>query len=281
MNTYRILWFFMAIYLSGCASNSPSDRKHYADTLAAQHGWTELELPSAKFILAAYVPIEVNKSEHLTLYFEGDGMAWVSSAQPSLDPTPRNPVALALAVRHPDHAAAYLARPCQYVRDRDAACKQIYWTEKRFAPEVIEASDLAVEALKQRFGAQHLTLVGYSGGGAIAALVSARRHDVIRLVTVAGNLDHLAWTSAKRISPLTGSLNPADFWQPLAGIRQIHLVGEKDQVMEVEFAQSYRARFPAGQQPEIMVIPDFDHHCCWARDWADLASRVIYDRTVR
>lgn len=281
MTTYRILWFFMAIILSACASHSPSDRKHYADALAAQHGWTELELPSGKFILAAYLPTEVNKSDHLTVYFEGDGMAWVSSTQPSLDPTPRNPVALELAVRHPDNAVAYLARPCQYVRDSDAACQQIYWTAQRFAPEVVEASDVAVDALKQRFGARHLTLVGYSGGGAIAALVAARRHDVIRLVTVAGNLDHLAWTSAKRISPLTGSLNPVDFWQSLASIRQIHLVGEKDQVMGVEFAQSYRARFPVGQQPEIMLISEFDHHCCWAKNWYDLADKVIYDRTAR
>jgi hypothetical protein len=268
----------MVIALSACASNSPSDRKEYADLLAAKHGWAELVLPSGKFILAAYLPKAFNKSENLTIYFEGDGMAWISSSQPSLDPTPRSPVALELALRHPDHAVAYLARPCQYLRDRDVACKEAYWTEKRFAPEVVEASDLAVDALKQRFSARHLTFVGYSGGGAIAALVAARRSDVIRLVTVAGNLDHQAWTESKRVSPLTGSLNPADYWQRLVGIRQIHLVGGNDQVMDVVFAESYRARFPVGKQPEIIVKSGFDHRCCWVRDWADLASSVLYDR---
>jgi hypothetical protein len=44
----------------------------------------------------------------------------------------------------------------------------------------------------------------------VASLVAARRHDVVRLVTVAGNLDHLAWTTLHGVSPLTGSLNPAD-----------------------------------------------------------------------
>jgi hypothetical protein len=44
----------------------------------------------------------------------------------------------------------------------------------------------------------------------VAALVAARRTDVDRLVTVAGNLDPTAWAVYQHIQPLTGSLNPAD-----------------------------------------------------------------------
>jgi hypothetical protein len=66
---------------------------------------------------------------------------------------------------------------------------------------VISASNQAVDALKQRYGAQEIVLVGYSGGGAVAALVAARRTDVVRLVTVAGNLDHLAWTHLHSVPP--------------------------------------------------------------------------------
>lgn len=273
MIKYVLLFIF--VLLSGCASNSPEERIHHADALVAQHGWVGEQLPTGTFTLAAYMPAAVRHAEHLTIYFEGDGQAYLSISQPSDDPTPKNPVALTLAVQHPNHAVAYLARPCQYVRTSDMLCQQVYWTEKRFSPEVVVASDHAVEMLKQRFGARYLTLVGYSGGGAVAALIAAQRSDVIGLITVAGNLDHAAWTREHRVSPLIGSINPAEKWRNLAAIPQIHLVGEKDQIMGVEFAQAYRARFPANQQPKVVVIPTFDHSCCWARDWPNLMTGIL------
>ena len=85
-----------------------------------------------------------------------------------------------------------------------------YWTTHRFAPEVIRASDLALDRLKTLFGAQRLVLVGYSGGAAVALLVAARRHDMGQIITVAGNLDHQAWTHYHHVQALSGSLNPVD-----------------------------------------------------------------------
>ena len=38
------------------------------------------------------------KGKPLTIYIEGDGQAWLTRTQPSLNPTPRNPLALKLAV---------------------------------------------------------------------------------------------------------------------------------------------------------------------------------------
>ncbi|GAB2181920.1 hypothetical protein DLREEDagrD3_21430 [Denitratisoma sp. agr-D3] len=51
-----------------------------------------------------------------------------------------------------------------------------------------------------QLGARRLTLVGYSGGA--AALLAARCSDVVRLVTIAGNLDHRAWTRYHHITTL-------------------------------------------------------------------------------
>lgn len=275
MNLYRILLLLLVITLYGCASNSPVDRKQYADSLASNHHWQAQALTSGQFVLAAYVPAIVEPADHLTIYFEGDGQAWLSPSQPSFDPTPRNPVGLELAVRHPNNAVAYLARPCQYLRDIDASCMQAYWTSRRFAPEVIEASNLAVDELKTRFRARKLTLVGYSGGGAVAALVAARRHDVVQLMTLAGNLDHVAWTTEHRIEPLSGSLNPADEWRNLARIRQILYVGEKDTNIDLGVTESYTSRFFATRRPEIIVMPGFDHHCCWVEHWPDLITPYL------
>lgn len=72
-----------------------------------------------------------------------------------------------LALQHAHGVAVYLARPCQYAADADQqGCDVTYWTDRRFATQVIDASTLAIDALKQRYTAEKLILVGYSGGGA-------------------------------------------------------------------------------------------------------------------
>ncbi len=73
----------------------------------------------------------------------------------------------------------------------------------------------ALNQLKKRFKAKSLTVVGYSGGGAIAALLAAERDDIDRLVTVADNLDYRAWTSKNRMKPLKGSLSPVEHMDKL------------------------------------------------------------------
>jgi hypothetical protein len=262
----RLIWVLMLLGITGCVDLSPAIRWQHADQLAEQAGWEKLLIPTDKFILSAYVPKSKATTEILTVYIEGDGLAWLSSSLPSDDPTPRNPVGLELALRHPQGLAAYLARPCQYVED-SKNCRQTYWTGGRFAPEVIEASNQAISILKKRVGADKLVLVGYSGGGAVAALVAARRKDIVQLVTVAGNLDHRAWTSMHHVPALEESLNPADEWQALQQIPQKHFVGAKDEVVSLDVAKSYASRFPLDQRPEIITIPDFNHACCWVEKW--------------
>ncbi len=144
------------------------------------------------------------------------------------------------------------------------SCRQAYWTNQRFASEVIEAMDRAVDILKQRFGALRITLIGYSGGGAIAALLASRRGDVARLITVAGNLDHLAWTAFHRVSPLTGSLNPVDFRTSLGQIPQWHFSGREDRVVPSFLLENF---VEGMSNTRVKIIPEYDHYCCWARDW--------------
>jgi len=236
--------------------------------LTAQAGWKKSSIAADTFNLTAFTPTEFEPSDMLTIYIEGDGLSWLSRSRPSTDPTPRNPIGLRLAMRHPQGLAVYLARPCQYV-DADAArnCKQTYWTNGRFSEAVIASSDQAIDVLKHRFSARKLILVGYSGGGAVAALVAARRSDVVQLVTIAGNLDHQAWTTMHHVQPLDASLNPSEAWQSLTTIPQRHFVGEKDEVVSRAVADSYASKFPQTQSPAIIEIPGFDHACCWVEQW--------------
>ena len=268
---FRLL--LLLLLLTACTSlPTPEDRQSHAEALARHQHWSPVRLDGGRFSLLAYVPEYIRPAEHLSIYIEGDGLAWISASRASTDPTPRNPLALKLALAQPEGNAVYLARPCQYQSSNETVdCPQRYWTEERFAPEVIEASNRAVDQLKVRFGAERLTLVGYSGGAAVAALIAARRADVERLITVAGNLDHRAWTTRHRLAPLTGSLNPAaDAIPALSRIAQWHFVGDQDRIIPPELVQGFAERFPAGKQPRVIEHGEFDHHCCWAEAWPGL-----------
>lgn len=264
-----------ALLAAACVTMpSPESRRAFADQQAQGRGWDSLVIPAGTFEMMSYVPAAFELNEYLTLYIEGDGLAWLNATQPSLDPTPREPVGLALALAHPRGNAAYVARPCQYVGADKLGCEARYWTRDRFAPEVITATCQAIDVLKKRSGATRLTLVGYSGGGAVAALVAARRNDVERLVTVAGNLDHRAWTVHHRVSPLSGSANPVDEAEKLQGIRQWHLVGEQDTIVPPTLVRGFSKRLSATGQETVKVFAGYDHRCCWPDNWPAIWSVI-------
>ncbi len=259
--------------LMGCALPSADVRIEQTRQLASSAGWSEFHLSTGVFDLTGFSPAHYSQqSKLLTIYIEGDGLAWLSRTQVSPDPTPVNPLGLKLALQHPNDAVVYLARPCQLGQARN--CAQQFWTTARFGSEVISAYDQALNQLKQQFHNEYFQLIGYSGGGAIATLVAASRTDVVQLVTVAGNLDHRVWTDYHQVSPLKKSLNPASFYRSLENIPQYHFVGGRDKIVPVAIANSYAERFPQDARPPIIIIPEADHRCCWVRLWPELYSRV-------
>jgi dienelactone hydrolase len=265
------LWLSLFL-LSACVTLPSSEhRDDTAKQLASSHNWQAELIQTAQFDLLSYQPTLHAKENLLTVYIEGDGLAWLTKNTISADPTPINPTGLKLALNHPQGNAVYLARPCQYTDGSEARnCNKHYWTDSRFAEEVTASTNEAINILKTEFSAEQLQLVGYSGGGAIAALIAARRDDVIRLITVAGNLDHQAWTRYHNISPLTGSLNPADYRQPLASIEQVHFVGANDKVTPPFLAKQFVTEFYSQNNVKVIVIPENDHHCCWVEQWHNL-----------
>lgn len=215
-------------------------------------------------------------SDTLVVYLEGDGFAYVRPRQPSVDPTPTDPVALRLALSDPSSATVtWIGRPCQYtLPDHGRNCRTVYWTGSRYAPEVLDSVGNAIDILKQRSGAKKLVLVGYSGGGAVAALLAARRVDVKTLVTVVADLDLGYWTRRDGLTPLSGSLDPVDVAPSLGTLPQTHFTGGQDKTVGTDVVRSFIKHLPAGTPVRLVEIPDYTHTCCWSRDWPSLVKNM-------
>jgi pimeloyl-ACP methyl ester carboxylesterase len=141
---------------------------------------------------------------------------------------------------------------------------------KRFAPEVIDDMDSAVSRLRDMAGAGQVCLVGYSGGAAVAALIAARRNDVISLRTIAGNLDCDAVSEKNKVSPLKGSLNPIDIAGRLKGLPQRHFVAYNDKVVPASAAESFADKAGDERHESITVVKDTTHYSGWEDRWPGL-----------
>jgi hypothetical protein len=211
----------------------------------------------------------------LSVYIEGDGFTSVTLTRLSSDPTPRDPVALRLAAADGAPAVLYLARPCQFPSlTGQRHCDSDYWSVARYAPLVVETMDAAISKVMRRTGKSRVELIGYSGGGVIAALIAARRNDVVRVITIAADLDVTFWTTYHNVSPLTKSLNPADETALLRDVPQIALTGGRDEIVPKVVLDQYVSRFPRDRGPSVLDIPNFTHECCWADDWSILISQA-------
>jgi hypothetical protein len=258
-------FLILCLFAASCGKilQSPVER---AQAIAAAYGWQPVQFQSGGFRLFGFIKIG-GGDKILRVYIEGDGFAWKSPYTVSADPTPRNPMGLRLAVRDQGTNVLYLGRPCQYTGSGDVACDPGYWSVRRYAPEIVSALSSAIDQAKQMVQASSVGLAGFSGGGVIAALLAAQRNDAVWLTTIAANLDHQAWAAHHGVTPLNGSLNPADLAQALQSVPQIHFIGGKDEKVPESVVRSYVSRMTDPGLTEIRIIPEYDHQCCWAEDW--------------
>lgn len=184
------------------------------------------EIKTDIFTLASYQKIQ-NKNEVYKIYIEGDGFAFNHRGMPTKNPTPKSYFVRNLAFKDNNSNIVYLARPCQYILNKNPVCSKRHWTTARFAPEVVRST---AEAIKQIAKNNEVILIGYSGGAQVAGLVAVLNPDikVKKIITIAGNLDHLTWTEFHKLPVLSESLNLDDYKENFLKIPQIHYVGKKD-----------------------------------------------------
>lgn len=257
------------ILLTACA-----DLVANADSIAQPSGLHRTQVKTNPFILTAYTKI-TDKTQPVNVYIEGDGLAWVSVSQPSVDPTPRKALALSMAASDKSSNVIYIARPCQFTSmELDHRCNVDYWTDKRFSEEVISSVNQALNKLLDNNQNAKINLIGYSGGGGVAVLVAARRSDVVSIRTVAGNLDHVELHRINKVSQLSGSLNAIDEAKKVATIPQLHFIGTEDEIVTPAIAQKFQKASGDTKCIHLKMIENATHETGWTEIWPSLLNQL-------
>jgi len=250
-----------------------------AKALAIEHGFQKSIIKTKDFLLMTYTRFQ-KEGFPVSVYIEGDGYAYAGRHRVSPNPTPKNPMGLKLALVDTFQNVIYIARPCQYVPIKDDPnCHQDYWTAKRYASEVMDATNEAINILKHKLGFKQIRLIGYSGGGTVAAILAATRNDVVDLRTVAGNLDIELFARHHEVTPLIGSMNPIDFADTLINIPQIHFVGENDDIITETITNSYLDKLmeydPNLRCVQVQRISGVSHAKGWETVWQIYVDEVV------
>ncbi len=235
----------LSLFCFSCTLHRQTDStdtvRQNIETAQSKQGFIERRIYTNTFSLYALLRPAHAIAHTIHVYIEGDGLAWLTRHRPSKDPTPTKSTTLDLAKHDPsNNAVLYLARPCQYMSsDVMGLCSKKYWTSHRLAPEVIQALNEAIDQIKAEVQAKHVVLIGYSGGGAAAALVASHRSDVIFLGSAAGNLDIHGWTSWHKVSKLTGSQDPMRITHAIQHIPQRHVSSYDDSIVPPQISENF------------------------------------------
>jgi hypothetical protein len=267
-----VRWLAAALVLAlACCSGARQFRLDEATAIGRSGGLQPRLLQARGFNILSF---ERPGREYatLTVYIEGDGRAWLNPWQPSTDPTPTDPIGLRLAAADLASPLLYLARPCQFTTSD--ACDRRLWTNARLSPEIVDLFQQLINDAMRRSNSSRLGLVGYSGGGALAALIAERRRDVAWLVTVAADLDLAEWVRLEDVEPLSGSLDPADSAAAIEKLPQVHFVGGNDPVVPPAVVKAFARHMSTPNAARVIVEPGFDHECCWAAHWPQLLGQL-------
>ena len=257
--------------LGGCIGTTyPYMRTETAQRIAAPAWMIKRDISANPFLLRAYERIH-DRGGVAHIYIEGEDNTSHSDA------TPFNPVALHLASKDKADNVIYVARPCQYTGMISPAekCDSKYWKDSRFSQTVIDAYNKALDDIVARYDIRNFDLIGYGGGGAIAALLTAQRSDVTSLRTIAGVLDHEAYTSATYSPALSDSLNPVSQAVVLSKTPQYHFIGGRDDKVPPAVLHSFLQSMPPSKCVQTMLIQEAEHDAGWVDKWPELLKLPV------
>ena len=197
---------------------------------------------------------------HWHVYIEGDGRPVDTRGRPSADPTPRTPLLLPMMIADP-MPALYLGRPCYYYTE-DPNCSPFNWTLARYSETTVKSMAQALERVIPPTAT--ITLIGHSGGGALAVLLANHLTNVNSVITLAGNLQVAKWTQHHHYSPLSESLDPATQPPLPACIKQYHFAGADDEEILPAWIEEYAQNRPSSH---FQTLEGTDHRGDWPLWW--------------
>lgn len=277
-------YFIKILYISLCFSLffgcAATDSRHIPRRTqkiihqAEQADFVVEIMPTNTFQLTTISKHQSQQNPIVHAYVEGDGNSWKTRYQLSDNPTPRQPLALKLALRDPHPNVIYIARPCQYTPvEDDPYCEPKFWSSHRYAEEVIAAVQGVMD--QPKYANARWVLIGFSGGASVATLVASERDDVDQILTVAGDLNHVVLNDYHGTTPLSGSLNPSDRIGHLRLIPQTHWCGTKDTVVPCWTVQAYCEQCDNPSAVHCNELKGATHHAKWEKAWPEILRKTL------
>jgi alpha/beta hydrolase fold len=264
--------FLIVLSIAACNRLALENRVQAADRYAASHGFKKETIKGGNFYFTTFQRIS-NPATSYNIYIEGDGLAFLDRRTISENPTPTKVMLLELAKLDPRENVVYLARPCQFSAPQvNPQClNHKYWSSDRFSEESVSAMN---EAIKKIAGLNSINLIGFSGGGAIVTLVAARNPKVSSVITIAGNLDHVAFNNHHKVSQMHNSLNPIDYAPNIKNIPQLHLSGSNDTRVPSFIANKYVTASSSSCVKE-KIINGATHESGWSKTWPSILKEPL------
>lgn len=263
---YVLSSFIFLLFFSACSSvPTPQQREQTLNSLIQNTEYKKHIFHNKNFDIFGVTALDSCQNKIIHVYIEGDGLAWINRNTLSSNPTPINPLSLKLMLKDKSKCKIYLARPCQYSNSN--RCEKKYWSSARFNSSIIDSYLELLDNIKKEYKNNSFEIIGYSGGGAIAAIVSAKRDDVSSLITVAGNLDIQKWVDIHHISPLYDSLNPKRYASDLENIPQYHYIGKNDRIIPYAVFESFKNNFKNQENIHYKLFDNFTHSKGWVQNW--------------
>lgn len=267
----RILVIIVTFLILGCSSKGQKELTIKTIKFAKDNNLKVEIIKTNNFSLFSLHKFQLRK-KNVTVYIEGDGFAWVNRHRISNNPTPRSNLVIKLASIDQNENIIYLARPCQHIDLKtQSQCNYKYWTSHRFSSKVISSYNEALNYLKNKYKIDSFSLIGYSGGGAIASLLASKRNDILSLRTIAGNLDHRKLNSTHHVSQMPHSLNAIDYIDQLKEIPQIHFCGAKDKIVYPWITVNFVEKQKETKCAKYYIIQNATHNTGWEQQWHALS----------
>jgi pimeloyl-ACP methyl ester carboxylesterase len=123
-----------------------------------------------------------------------------------------------------------------------------------------------------RYDFSKLVLIGHSGGGSLAMLLSTHLSQTQLLITLAGNYDINLWADYHGYLRLNASENPAEHANQ--GVTEWHFLGELDSTIP---PQMFLSLLQSRSHSQVEILSGVTHQLGWVNYWPEILSRLKHD----